>query len=171
MELAGTIIGYIAVAVNFLIYQQKTKRGLLTCKACADVLWITHYCLIGGYTGAAVNGVALIREVFFFNNDKNSKTGKIALMCFLCASVICSILTWKSVFSLFAMAGSLISVISFWIGSPKVSRILSFPVSACMLIYGVSNHSLAVLINEILVMVSSVIGILHHDRAGKAKAS
>ena len=33
-----------------------------------------------------------------------------------------------------------------------------------MLIYGVSNGSVAVLINEVLVMISSAIGILQHDR-------
>jgi hypothetical protein len=65
------------------------------------------------------------------------------------------------------MLGSMLSIVSFWIGEPKVSRIMAFPISGCMLIYGVSNGSVAVLINEVLVMVSSAIGIMKHDRKKK----
>ena len=150
-----------------LIYQQNTKKSLLICKAVADVLWILHYFLLGGYTGAVVTCVALVREVVFFRSARHSKTSKPILLLFLCISVVCSVLTWGNVFSLFAMLGSMLSIVSFWLGEPKVSRIMVFPISCCMLIYGVSNGSLAALINEVLVMISSVIGIFHHDRKNK----
>lgn len=164
MLLAGKIAGYIAVVVSVMIYQQKTRKGLLLCKASTDVLWIIHYFLLGGYTGAVVTCVALAREVIFFRSDRHSKKRKVILVCFLCISVVSPVLTWGSVFSLFAMSGSLMSIVSFWLGEPKVSRIMAFPISACMLVYGISNGSVAVMINEILVMISSVIGILHYDR-------
>ncbi len=162
MELAGKIAGYAAVAASVVIYQQKSRSRLLIWKATADVLWIVHYLLLGGYTGAAVTGVALLREAVFFRSDRHSKEGKIILGCFLCISVISSVLTWGSIFSVFAMFGSLISIVSFWIGEPKVSRILAFPISACMLTYGVSNGSAAVLINEVLVITSSAIALLRN---------
>lgn len=160
----GKIAGYAAIAASILIYQQKSKSGLLIFKSIADVLWITHYFLLSAYTGAAVTCVALVREIVFFHNDCRSKRGKIILACFLCISVLCSVLTWNNIFSVFAMLGSLLSIVSFWLGNPKISRIMSFPISACMLTYGVSNGSVAVLINEVLVMLSSVIGIIKHDR-------
>lgn len=158
------MIGYVAVAVSVLIYQQKTRKGLLLFKGLSDVLWITHYLLLGGYTGAAVTAVALVRTLVFFKNDTRGTKGKTILGCFLCVSILSGILTWGGIFSIFAMAGSLIAIVSFWIGEPRISRILSFPVSLCMLTYGVSNGSTAVLLNEILVMTSSVLGILRHDR-------
>lgn len=164
MLLVGKIAGYIAIVASMLIYQQKTRRNLLICKAVTDVLWIVHYFLLGAYTGAAVTCVALVREVVFFRSDRRGKTGKRILVCFLCISVLCSAITWGSIFSVFMMLGSLLSIVSFWIGEPKVSRIMAFPISGCMLIYGVSNGSVAVLINEVLVMVSSAIGILKQDR-------
>lgn len=166
MELIGKIIGYIAIISSMLIYQQKNKKGLLICKGINDTLWICHYSLIGGYTGAAVTCVALIREIIFLKNN-NLKHKKVILFCFLFAAAICTAVTWKNIFSLFALCGSLISVVSFWLGNPKTSRLLAFPISLCMLIYGVSNRSLAVFINEILVMFSSFTGILRIDRKDK----
>ena len=162
--LVGKIAGYIAIVASMLIYQQKTRKNLLICKAVADVLWIIHYFLLGGYTGAIVTCVALVREVVFFRTDLRSKNSKLILACFLCVSVVCAALTWGNIFSVFAMLGSLLSIVSFWLGEPKVSRIMAFPISICMLIYGVSNGSVAVLINEVLVMISSALGLLLLDR-------
>ena len=171
MMLVGEIAGYIAIVASVLIYQQKTRKNLLISKAVTDVLWIIHYFLMGGYTGAAVTCVALVREVVFFRSDWRNKNSKLILVVFLCISAVCTALTWDGVFSIFAMLCSMLSIVSFWIGEPKVSRIMAFPISGCMLIYGVANGSVAVLINEVLVMISSVIGILQHDRKKKAAAS
>ena len=164
METPGKIIGYVAVAASVMIYQQKTRSTLIIWKAIADVLWICHYFLIGGFTGAAVTCVALVREIVFFKCDRRSKTGVAALIVFLCLSVASSFLTWGSVFSIFAMFGSLISIVSFWIGEPKLSRILAFPISGCMLTYGLSNGSVAVLINEVLVITSSAIALYRNRK-------
>lgn len=171
MMLVGEIAGYIAIVASMLIYQQKTRKNLLISKAVTDVLWIIHYFLMGGYTGAAVTCVALVREVVFFRSDWRNKNSKLILVVFLCISAVCTALTWDGVFSIFAMLCSMLSIVSFWIGEPKVSRIMAFPISGCMLIYGVANGSVAVLINEVLVMISSVIGILQHDRKKKAADS
>ena len=170
MMLVGKIVGYIAIVASMLIYQQKTRKNLLICKAVTDVLWIIHYFLLGGYTGAIVTCVALVREVVFFRSDRHNKNSKRILVIFLCISVLCTALTWGGIFSIFAILGSMLSIVSFWVGEPKVSRIMAFPISGCMLIYGVSNGSMAVLINEVLVMVSSLIGILKHDRKKKTAA-
>jgi hypothetical protein len=164
MVLVGKIAGYIAIVVSMLIYQQKTRKRLLICKAATDVLWIIHYFLLGGYTGAVVTFVALAREIVFFRSDRRDRKGKYILVCFLCISVVCSVLTWGSIYSVFAMLGSLMSIVSFWVGEPKVSRIMAFPIAICMLIYGVSNGSVAALINEVLVMISSALGLLLLDR-------
>lgn len=171
MMLVGEIAGYIAIVASVLIYQQKTRKNLLISKAVTDVLWIIHYFLMGGYTGAAVTCVALVREVVFFRSDWRNKNSKLILVVFLCISAVCTALTWDGVFSIFAMLCSMLSIVSFWIGEPKVSRIMAFPISGCMLICGVANGSVAVLINEVLVMISSVIGILQHDRKKKAADS
>ena len=88
MMLVGEIAGYIAIVASVLIYQQKTRKNLLISKAVTDVLWIIHYFLMGGYTGAAVTCVALVREVVFFRSDWRSKNSKLILAVFLCISAV-----------------------------------------------------------------------------------
>lgn len=163
MELIGQSIGFLAIVASVLIYQQTNRNRLLICKAVSDVLWILHFFLLGAYTGAVVTCIALGREVLFFKSSPQDKKGKWILFAFMGISTLSTILTWKSIFSILALFGSLISIVSFWVGNPKLSRILAFPVSVCMLIYGVSNGSVAALINEVLVLTSSVIGVVRYD--------
>jgi len=164
MKFVGEMIGAVAIVVSALIYQQKSRNNLIMFKAASDALWIAHYLCLGAFTGAAVTGVALVREVVFFKSRPEDKKGKWTLFIFMGISILCTFLTWKSVFSILALLGSLISIISFWMGKPKLSRILAFPVAVCMLIYGVSNGSIMVLVNEILVLISSAIGVVRYDR-------
>lgn len=164
MMTIGILAGYLAVVFTVLIYQQNNRTSLLKLKTCADVLWIIHYFFMGAYTGAAVTGVALIRELVFYKDDRQNPKRTFILAIFLCAGIVCAIVTWQNAFSFFAMVGSLLSVFSFWLGKPHVSRLLAFPISICMLIYGISSRSGAVLINELLVMISSTLGLLRLDR-------
>ena len=158
------MIGYIAIVVSVLIYQQNTRKKLLICKGISDILWITHYTLLSAYTGAAVTAVAMLRTLVFLNKDAKDPKNRKWLFIFLGISIISGILTWNSIFSIFAMCGSLIAIVSFYIGNPKLTRILSFPVSVCMLTYGASNGSAAVIINETVVMISSVVGLLRYRK-------
>ena len=170
MTLAGEIVGFIAIVASLLIYQQKTEKGLLLNKGITDALWIVHYILIGGYTGAAITGVALIRGIVLFCNAQRGVKSKGVLWIFMVASVICTAITWKSAFSIFPAVASLLAAVSYWIGKPKVLRLLSFPISTCMMIYGIYNGSVTVLINESLVMLSALLALILQDRKDRKTA-
>ena len=166
MELFGEIIGYIAIIAAALIYQQKTEKRILLNKGLTDVLWAAHYGLIGAYTGAAISCVGLVREIVLFCNQRRGIKSKGVLVVFLVASAVCTAITWQDAFSILPAIVSLLSVVSFWIGKPKVVRIMSFPSSACMLFYGIHNGSVAVMINESLIILSSILALIK-DRKNK----
>jgi hypothetical protein len=164
MDIVAEIIGCIAVAISVLIYQQKTEKNLLWYKGIADSLWVIHYIIIGGYTGAAISGVSVIRGIVLSLNAYRGFKSKRIWLLFMLVSLVCTAITWQSVFSIFPAVASLLAVISFWIGNPKILRIMSFPISACMMTYGIYNGSVAVIISESLVMISSGFGLLTKDR-------
>ena len=164
MKLAASIIGYIAMAVSMLIYQQNTRKKMLIFKAASDVFWIIHYTLLGAYTGAATTVLSTLRSLVFLNKDAKDPKNRIWMFLFMGVSIASGILTWGGIFSIFAMGASLTAIVSFYIGNPKLSRILSFPISGCMLTYGAANGSVAVVINEIVVMISAVIGLLRYRK-------
>lgn len=160
MEFFAQIIGFTGVAVNVLIYQQKTQKRVLCFKFISDIAWALHYIFLGAFSGAAVACVGLLRETVFMFSQKHRKKW---LVLFLCITVVSIYLTWKNWFSIFPAIASFLSVISFWQRSPKRTRLLAFPISLCMCTYSISSGSWAGVCNELLTISSATIGLLRKE--------
>lgn len=160
----ANIFGALGIASTFLIYQQKTRTGLILSKLLSDVIWFLHYFLLSAYSGAAIAVIGIVRELIFVNKEKKWAKHPFWLYFFLVLSFGCAYFTWKNVFSILPCIASAVSVISFWIGKPKLSRLLSYPISACMLSYDIAVGSVMGIINEIFTIGSSVIGYLRLDK-------
>lgn len=163
----SAIFGILGIGSTVVIYQQKTRKGLILSKLVSNVIWFLYYFLITAYSGASIAGIGMIRELVFINKEKKWAKHPLWLVFFLVLSVICGFLTWKNVFSLLPCIASVISVISFWIGNPRLSRILSYPISACMLTYDIACSAVLGIVNELLTVTSSIIGAIRLDRAKK----
>ena len=163
------IFGLAGVASTIFIYQQKTRIGLLIAKLISDVVWFLYYFFQAAYSGAAVAAIGIIRELIFINKEKKWAKHIFWLYFFIALAIISAIITWKSWFSVLPMIASIVSIISFWIGKPKTSRILSFPISACMLSYDLLLSPIAIwgVANELLATTSSIIGLIRLDRKAK----
>lgn len=159
----ATGIGVLGMAACIMIFQQTERKKMLIWKMIADSLWLIQYVLLGAYGGVGTTAVAVLRGAVFLKWDPRQKGGKLVLTAFLIISVAVGLLTWKNAFNLFSMAASVIAIVSFWIGNPKLSRILAFPISTSMLIYDVAYLSIMGIFNESFSMISSLIGIIRHD--------
>ena len=59
-EIIAECLGFIAIGIGFLIFQQKTRTGMLAMKLSADILWIIHFLLIGATSGMIVSIVVTL---------------------------------------------------------------------------------------------------------------
>ena len=164
MTILANIFGVLGICSATIIYQQKNRKHLLICKLITDLLWFFHYLFLGAYSGAAIAAIGACRDVVFVNRSKRWAKSMLWLPLFIAVSIVCNVLTWKNAFSLFTLIASCLSIISFFIGKPKLSRILAFPISACMLTYDIANNSVAGITNEIFTIISSLVGLLIIDR-------
>ena len=164
MKNIADILGVLGIGIAILMYQQRKRDSLLKYKLALDLIWFVHYCLIGAFSGAAVAAIAALREIVFVKRDPKKAGGIVWLPIFISVAVISTVLTWKNVFSLFTLAASCTAVVSFFIGNPKLSRILALPVSPCMLTYNAASNSIAGILNEIFAILSSVVGMIRLDR-------
>ena len=72
--------------------------------------------------------------------------------------------TYKSLYNILPAIASILSVISFWRSNPNTSRIFAYPISIPMLTYDIFCLSYMGIINEILTLLSTTIGILHYKK-------
>lgn len=155
ISIAAQVIGFIGIAVNMLIYQQKDRTSILKMKFASDILWVVHYFMIGAYTAVAVACLGILREFVFMKRKKPS-----LLAAFLVLGLVSAAVTWKGRVSFLPTAASMLSVLSFYIGIPLVSRIAAFPISALMGTYDIMSGSAAGICNEILTVVSSIFALI-----------
>ena len=170
MVIASYIFGFLGIASSIVIYQQRKRIGLLISKLASDVIWFFHYLFSYAYSGAAIAVIGFVREIVFINRKKKWAQSPLWLVLFLLLSAGASIITWENLFSIFPGMASALAVISFWIGNPKISRILTFPTSAFMLTYAISFNGYLPIANEILSLISSSVGIIRHDIKKCAKS-
>lgn len=170
MVIVGQIIGGVGIVANIIILQQKTRRGLLTAKFISDILWTAHYLLIGAYSGAGICIVALFRELVFMNRrTKKWANHKIWPALFICAALVSAALTWQGAKTILPTTASVVSIIGYWIGIPRISRILLFPAAAGMTTYDIMVGSVFGVVNEALGVISAIVGIIRLDMKKSAK--
>ncbi len=163
MEIVAQLFGYMGIFMATLIYLQKTHKRLVFMKFTSDLFWLLHYFLIGAYTGGFISIIALCRSLVFINDDKKWAKSKLWLMLFIVLGICSTAFTWAGPKSLLAMCASITAIISYWQPSPRVSRILAFPISIFMGSYGALNGSIPVVCNESLSIISSIAGIIKYD--------
>jgi hypothetical protein len=162
------IFGIGGIVANILIFQQKNRKNLLRTKLLADISWTIHYSFLSAWSGAAVCGIGIIRESVFLQKPRKWANSPLWLILFFLCSLVSAVLTWKSPFSILPAVASMLSILSFWIGNPKLSRWLQIPISLSFFTYNVTVFSVTGIINELLTMISIAIAVWrlskHADR-------
>lgn len=158
-------LGLLGIGVNIMVYQQKQNGRLLVFKLISDIIWALHFWGLNAYSAAAIAVVGIFREIIFINSkSENGNKNKTWLFVFLFASILSAILTWDGLLSTLPAMASMVSVISFWFGSPMRSRIMAIPICLFMLIYDISKGSVSGVINEVLTLTSCIFGIVRIDK-------
>lgn len=153
MFVAAQIFGAGAMISLFLLYQQKTRNRMLAAKLAADIFWVIHYLCLGGIAGAIPNFVGIFRELVFLQR-KQKKWASLPLwpILFLAAGWGLGLRSFQSLFDLLPIGASTFVTLSLWIDRPRLTKIISIPVSAAFLIYdlhigsyiGIANESIAI---------------------------
>lgn len=157
-EIIGQILGFVGMATEFCIYQHSTKERMVLTKLAADVIWATHFFLIGGWTGAATTTVAIFREIVcYYSHSRKWAQSKVWMYLFCVFFFCCGLFTWKGVYSLFPPICSVISTMAFWAPSPKRTKILQIPSASVMLTYNLIVNSISGATSSILSLTSIAI--------------
>lgn len=165
MELFAQIFGLGAMVSLFMIYQQKSRKRMLLAKLSADVCWVVHYLLLGGYAGMIPNLVGIFRELVFVNRKSKKWASWICWpMVFIGINWLLGFRTFSSWFNLLPITASTFVTISLWIDNPRLTKLISIPISAAFLIYDLFVGSYIGMINEAVSMISIAIYFLKRSK-------
>ena len=165
-------LGILGILTNIIIYQQKTRKRLLIWKLISDMIWIMHYWLLGAYSAIAISVVAILRSIVFLNEEHKWAQSKYWLLVFLAATVALSLLAWQNAYSALMLTASVLCIVAYWLSRPFMTRLLSIPSAVLSLIYNYVYHSREGMLSSMIIITSSIVGIIRHDirKEGARKA-
>ncbi len=170
MVVLSQVLGGIAMLALFLGYQQRKRKKLLIYKLIADVGWVAHYCLLGGYGGAIPNFVGIFRELIFIQRGKSKWASHIIwLPTFLIINFTLGLFTFSSIYNVIPIVSSAFVTVSLWIKNPKHIKLLILPATIGFLVYNCILHSLVGVVNEVLGIVSILIFLIRGGKIMKNK--
>lgn len=153
--LIGEVVGFLAAATGFLIFQQKTRKRVLFVKFICDLLWSLHFLLLAAYSGMAISMVGCSRDLIFLATGADKKKKKtVWLAVFLTVNVISVCFAWKNMWSICSLISGVLATIAYWNDSPTRIKLISLAVCASQITYGVAIGSYAVLFNETIAVIS-----------------
>lgn len=156
----STIFGVAGIALNMAIFWQNKRKKLLLVKLVADIVRTLHYGMIFAWTRAVTCGISIIRETVFLNKKHKWAKSKLWAVAFVTLSVISGIITGKSIVSVLPVCASVLSVISFSIAKPHLTRTFQIFISVAFLIYDIYCLSYAGIINEVCTLTSVAFALL-----------
>ncbi len=77
----ANIIAFVAVAITFISYQVNSQKKILVIQIIATVVSAVSFMVLGAWTGFAMNCVAILRNIAYYNKDKKYSAASSFLMC------------------------------------------------------------------------------------------
>ncbi len=167
--IVAQIIGFVAMTLIVLSFQQKSRKGILIMQLVAEIFWVLHFGLIGAYTGMALNMLGVVRCYVYANRETKKWANSEAIpYIFFALSIVVGILSWKNMYSLLPMAAVCITSFVLWSNKAHIIRYFSYPGCICWLIFNMVSGSYAGIATEVFNLSSITVGIIRFD-IGKKK--
>ncbi|MGN0177928.1 MAG: YgjV family protein [Monoglobaceae bacterium] len=162
---------FIRIISLFMSYQQTDRRKLIAGKLCADLFWTVHYLCLGAYGGMIPNFVGIFRELIFINRDRK-KWANYTLwpIVFILLNWGMGISSFKSPINILPIAASTFVTVSLWSRRPKLTKIISVPVSVVFFIYDLFVGSYVGVVNESIAILSILLYFIK-EKGGKTMFS
>ena len=163
LRTAAMIIGYVGMGLLFLSYQMPKKKQIIVLQIAAISIFTVHYFMLGGYTGANMNIIALTKTVLYYFEDRPWFKNVLFSAFYAVVIIIAGVLSWQGYESIFPILAMLVHTAAYNIKKEKWFRLSMFPTSPLWMVYAILTGSTPALIGEILTTSSMVSAIIRYD--------
>lgn len=173
-EIIAQIIGIAAMTMSIISFLQKEHKTIIIFQFFGSILFVINFLMLGAYTGAMMNAIALIRAVIFTNKEKFHADKPIWVGIFSIFYVAAYILTFtvfnkeattaNFIIELLPVVAMVIQTVSFVRPDAKDIRNFAYVVSPLWLTYNAINMAIGGVLCEAFALISVTIGKIRHDR-------
>ena len=165
------LLGIFGLCASVYSFQKNTHKGIMRLQFIAGCFFTANLFMLHAYTGALLNAVGILRAAVLYYEDKEwVKTRFVRILVAFCISfVICGAVgvaaKWETppLFALVPAFAMVVNTFSFAAPKPKIVRATILIASPIWLYYDFVNGSVGGYVNETLVIISAVAGLIRYD--------
>lgn len=162
------IITVIYFALLSLSYLLKSREKILVTNFLGHIGQAASMFLLGGFTGASMSGIMVLRDLIFFIQENKRSKGKTVnkksdlfiLITTIILVIILTIFTYNGPLSLLSVFATLIATFALWQKDVKRYKLLGLLVSLLWLFYNIFVMSIMGIILELILLICSATGYI-----------
>ena len=159
-------LGIVTVILGFINYQVKSRGQILMVQMSTAACFAMHYVLLGAWTGAALNLLAVIRNLFlYFVGKKGKSIRPIAIVFAVIMGVVgvaTSLIAQEKWYFVLFVWGIVINSVALSFKKPNNIRKSILISSPPVLAYNCCVRSLGGAIYEVITIISSIVGLIRY---------
>ncbi len=158
------ILSFIAMVINMIAVQLKTKKQILLTIVASNLLFIISYILLKAYVGAITCGIVAIEIIInTVLEDKGKKTPNLLIIIYLIISILIGITTFRGSIDLLPIIASISFVLTLIQSKEKYVRLLILVNLISWIIYDCFVGAYLAGISDFFVISSTVTAIYRYD--------
>lgn len=170
MNIIAQIIGFVAMILSVTSFQMKTKKQIIIMQCLTGIVFATHYFMLPdgtGLAGAAVNLVAIVRNIVFYFNYKPIFRSKLWVVLFGILMGGSAIVSRPEPISIFMCIAMVFNTLSIAAEKPENVRKIILISSPFAFVYNIYVGSLGGIVNETLVEIITAITFCRERKSKK----
>jgi hypothetical protein len=161
-------IGYLALFFVILSFQRNKRNKIIFCLILAQILFTLHFYLLHAWAAVAMNAIATLRAVVFYQKDKKVwAENTVWMYVFMGAFILAGLVTRTNYSSLLLIIATVIDTFALWKRSTRSIRFLMLIPRPLWFSYNLIVGSYAGMTTEVVALTSILIGILRFDILNK----
>lgn len=166
-------LGLTGSLISLTSLQSGSRRKILLLQIFCCVLWITHYALLGAFTGVLTNLLGLLRGIVCANNHRRWASSRWWLAFFLVCYGLSPLLTWDGPHCLLLGLAMMLTTLALWVRNMPLTRLLFLLNSPLVFTYNLMAGSYACAAIEVVAFSSFLLAVWRFDirRKGAGEAA
>lgn len=162
MVIAGQILGWLAALLTFLSYQCKDHKKLIVVQTLSTLSICISYLFLNAWSGMLLNFVCLIRNFIIYRKD--IKVFSYSFWPYVLAGVmgIMGAVSWQGPMSLLIIIALAVNTVFLYFPNVQNLRKSILLTSTLILIYNVYFNVWGGVVNEMIAITSSIIGLYRY---------
>ena len=158
-------IGFVAMGIAIYSFQAKHRITMLTMQTVSNLLWMTHYLMLGSMSAVFANLIGTVRNVIYgFRGKYKFADSKIVPAVSIIVFVISGIMTYTGPFDILPTFAMVFASIAFFIKDEKMIRYISVFIALPWLTFGIYAGSIASIVSDGSTLISIIIAIFRYRK-------